>query len=280
MNCNILGVISILLIISIVVLVFYRNMNDLNTMNTMNNMNDINTNNIEPFFDPIDDRIISNNIIINNLLKRLTSIKPTIDITSNKNSVNYDFETNIATNISSNVSTIVTNYSTNSDINSRNITDLENKLIDLENLINNKKIEKLNNTKYSTIKSLNNGMEMNLFSTPNTLFQDITTGKVTDSYLVGVNNGCLSVGANNYDVYKCDDKNPKQMFKMQHIINETDYANNIDKAIPFDNVNKSTISYPFAMIKSVNNDNCLTNNHGTLTVQPCYSFIAQRWFPM
>ena len=84
MNCNILGVISILLIISIVVLVFYRNMNDLNTMNNMNDMNDINTNNIEPFFDPMDDRIISNNIIINNLLQRLTSIKPTIDITSIK----------------------------------------------------------------------------------------------------------------------------------------------------------------------------------------------------
>ena len=54
----------------------------------------------------------------------------------------------------------------------------------------------------------------------------------------------------------------------------------VTKSLPFDNVDKTKISYPFAMMKSVNNDNCLTNNHGTITVQPCYSFVAQRWMPM
>jgi len=134
--------------------------------------------------------------------------------------------------------------------------------------------------KYTKMKSLNNGMEMDLISTPNTMFQDLKTGSNTGAYLVGVNNGCISVGANDYDVYKCNDKNVKQFFKMEHILNETAYANHIDSAVPFDNVDKSNISYPFAMLKSVNNENCLTNNHGTLTVQPCYSFTAQRWMPL
>ena len=169
---------------------------------------------------------------------------------------------------------------TNNYINKVNIDLLENKVIDLENIINNKKQGNLNSTKYNRIKSLNNGMEIDLFNTSNTLFQDKNTGKITDACLVGVNNGCISVGANNYDVYQCNDKNIKQMFKLQHIINETDYANNIDKSVPFDNVDKSSISYPFAMIKSVNNDNCLTNNHGNITVQPCFSFLSQRWFPL
>ena len=85
-------------------------------------------------------------------------------------------------------------------------------------------------------------------------------------------------GFNFYE--ECNDKNPKQLFKLEHIMNESAYSNNIDSATPFDNVDKSSISYPFAMLRSVNNDNCLTNNHGTLTVQPCYSFIAQRWMPL
>ena len=110
--------------------------------------------------------------------------------------------------------------------------------------------------------------------------KDKNTGKITNSYLVNVNNGCLSVGANDYDVYKCNDKNPKQLFRMKHIMNETEYERNIDKALPFDNVDKKNINYPFAMIKSTNTDECLTNNHGTLTIQPCYSFVSQRWMPL
>ena len=123
-------------------------------------------------------------------------------------------------------------------------------------------------------------MEMKLFSSPNTIFQDTNTGNITNAYLVNVNNGCLSVGSNDYDVYKCNDKNPKQLFKMKHIMNETEYEKNIDKALPFDNVDKKNINYPFAMIKSTNTEECLTNNHGTLTIQPCYSFVSQRWMPL
>ena len=122
-------------------------------------------------------------------------------------------------------------------------------------------------------------MDMKLSKSTNN-YQVPETGSNVAAYLVNVNNGCLSVGANEYDVYQCNDNNVKQLFTMKNILNENDYSNNIDKSLPFDNVDKTKIRYPFAMMKSVNNDNCLTNNHGTITVQPCYSFVAQRWMPM
>ena len=133
---------------------------------------------------------------------------------------------------------------------------------------------------YTHIKSLNNGLEMNLLSTPNTQFQDPKTGNKIPAYMLNVNNGCLSVGASDYDVYKCNDLNPKQYFKMEQIMNETAYQNNIDSSLPFDNIDKSKINYPFTMLRSINNENCLTNNHNNLTVQPCYSYVAQRWIPL
>jgi hypothetical protein len=123
-------------------------------------------------------------------------------------------------------------------------------------------------------------MELTLTQTPNTTFQDPQTGSNISAYMVNMNDGCLSVGATDYNIYKCNDKNQKHLFKMQHIINEQEYERNIDKSIPFDNVDKTKINYPFAMIKSVNNQNCLTNQNGNITVQPCYSFEAQRWMPI
>ena len=67
---------------------------------------------------------------------------------------------------------------------------------------------------------------------------------------------------------------------MQHIMNKDMYQNAIDTALPIDNTDFNKINYPFVMLKSVNTENCLTNNHGSLTVQPCYTFESQRWFAM
>ena len=267
-----LGIISIILIIAITILVLYKNMKD----NAIENIT-------ENFYaNPLDNTIISNNIAINNLLNQLLNInsKPIIGITSDSKGINNEFQESVANSISTQSENIASTYSSNNNINSENINNLENTLTDLENIINNKKKKNINKTKYNRIKSLNNGMEINLISTPNTVFRDSDTGVITDTQLVNVNNGCISVGASDYDVYKCDDKNIKQHFKIQNILNETDYSSNIDKPVSFDNIVPSTINYPFAMIKSANNDECLTNNHGNLTVQPCYSFAAQRWIPL
>ena len=123
-------------------------------------------------------------------------------------------------------------------------------------------------------------MEIQLVSTQNTKFKDDISGSNIAGYMVMANNGCLSVGATDYDIYQCNDKNPKQIFKMEHVINETAYKNKFDTSLPIDIIDKKNINYPFIMMKSVNNENCLTNNHGSLTVQPCYNFVAQRWMPL
>ena len=74
-------------------------------------------------------------------------------------------------------------------------------------------------------------MDITLTNTPNTQFIDQQTGVNTNAYMVNINKGCLSVGATDYDIYKCNDKNIKHLFKMQHIINEDDYNKNIDIAL-------------------------------------------------
>ena len=98
--------------------------------------------------------------------------------------------------------------------------------------------------------------------------------------MVNMNDGCLSVGASDYNVYKCNDKNQKHLFKMEHIINEQEYEKHIDKSVPFDNIDKTKINYPFALIKSVNNNNCLTNQNGNITVQPCILLKHKDGYPL
>ena len=187
-------------------------------------------------------------------------------------------------NIVSGLNTIVNNQAISHNINN-NIFNTQYKVLgdtitDLENMINNSELQDINTKKYNKIKSLNNGLEINLVNTPNTVIKDKQSGVNTSGYMVMANCGCLSVGANDYDIYKCDDKNPKQVFKMEHILNETAYQNNMDASLPLDKLNKQNINYPFAMLKSNNNGNCLTNTNGSLTVQPCYNYEAQRWFPL
>ena len=250
--------------------------------NSKINNNIINNNTIENFETwqdiATEETIISNNKTINDLLSQLNNAS--IVISPNVDKINTNFVSSISSNIGSIVSNISDKYNTKNNHSKTNITQLENNLIDLENMIANIKLNKVNNIEYKRIKSLNNGMDMNIVNTPNTYFKDLKTGSNTAAYLLKMNNGCLSVGANDYDVKQCDDTNTKQYFHLKHISNETDYNNNIDKAVPFDNVDKTNIMYPFAMLKSVNNENCVTNNHGSITVQPCYSLVAQRWMPL
>ena len=278
MSCNIWFIIILIIIALIIGLISFSNykLNNLELF-TANNTN--NTTTIS-FFDNLENAnsINVNNNKINNLISTLQTINPNIEL------INYKPETvysDMQNNITSNVNTIATQlsamYNSKIALTDTKLTTLENTITDLENTINNLGLNTLKNNAYSTIKSFNNGMEMQIVRTPNTTFQDAKTGAKMPGYMVMANNGCLSVGANDYDIYQCNDKNPKQLFKMEHIINETAYKNNIDNSLPLDITDKAQINYPFIMMKSLNNDNCLTNNHGNLTVQPCYSFVAQRW---
>jgi hypothetical protein len=285
MNCNIWAIIIILLIIIIIGLIVFSQKNaklDLK-LDKLEGFDTINTNQTNV---PMQNTniIAMNNDIISNLINQIQNAKPQVNLTNYDPMNSYnDLGESLSSNISIINSSLSNLYNTNigpGSSTSNQLTQLENTITDLENMTNNLTNELIKKKQFSRIKSLNNGLEMNLVSTPNTYFQDARTGSNVAAYMIGVNGGCLSVGTNDYDVFACNDRNPKQYFKMEQILNETAYQNNIDNTLPFDKIDKSSINYPFVMLRSINNENCLTNNHGTLTVQPCYSYAAQRWMPL
>jgi hypothetical protein len=295
-----LSIISIILIISIIILILYKNHKDSkvnnshtntnsqnNKKNNKQNNNQNNKQNNKEYFTVASNedeiKIISNNNTINSLISQLNNIRPQNFINDlykeNEENIDKTLQNNINTSINQYINNIKDSSVDNNNILDKNIINLENKIIDLENVVKKLNLDKINEQNYSKIKSLNNGQEFALTQTPNTKYINPETGTNMNGYMINMNNGCLSVGTSDYDIYKCNDKNQKHLFTMEHIINEQAYEKNIDKAIPFDNIDKSKVIYPFTMIKSVNNKNCLTNQNGSITVQPCYSFKAQRWMP-
>jgi len=282
-----LSIISIILIISIIILILYKNHKDskINQIKSNNNKNDNKIN--KEYFTIASDAdeltIMNNNKDINDIIREINKIRPQNYINElyeeNEEQIDINLQNDIKENINRYINNIKENDINDSNTLNDNITNLENKLIDLENITNKLKLNKITEQNYSKIKSLNNGQEITLTQTPNTKYINSETGKTTNGYMVNMNDGCLSVGAIDYNIYKCNDKNQKHLFSMEHIINEQEYEKHIDKSLPFDNIDKKKIVYPFTMIKSVNNKNCLTNQNGNITVQPCYSFKAQRWLP-
>jgi hypothetical protein len=276
----VLSIISIILILSIIIIILYKNNED-NKVYANNKIETKLENYIETFLtldSQSSDKIISNHNKINDLITQINNVNPSINYKT-KDQINYNLQKKISDKINGSTNDIFNKTSKADEILSKNITTLSNQLTDLENIISTKISEDLKTIKYSEIKSLNNGMAITLTNTPNTQFIDKQTGVSSNAYLVNINDGCLSVGATDYDIYKCNDKNSKHLFKMKHILSEDDYNKNIDIALPFDNIDKSKVNYPFVMMKSVNNDNCLTNQNGNITVQPCYSYVSQRWLP-
>lgn len=225
-------------------------------------------------------QIDNNNIIISNKLNNLSTYLSSI----NNNIVNNDINTE--TNLSNLVSRDLQNYSQsisnsiNPNTNLSIINNLQNQITDLENIVAIKQNKNFTKPKYTKIKSLNNGLELNLIQTPDIYYNEYSTGSNVSANMVSINCGCLSVGSNDYNVYQCNDKDIKQYFKLETIFDKTSYQNNIDVINPISGISETDINYPFTMIKSVNNGNCLTNNQGSITVQPCSSFKAQRWITM
>jgi len=192
------------------------------------------------------------------------------------NQMKRDFATSLSNNTDVLLNNIVDQAKTVEN-DAAQINNLKEQITDLESIVNKMNLKKKADTNYTKIKSLNNGLELNLIDQ---LYTDDVTKSDFQGYQVNFNDGCLSVGQKDYDVYKCDPANKKQQFKMVHVLNDLMYSNNIDKLLPFTTIDTAKTQYPFTLIKSVNNDNCLTNNHGNITVQPCSTLIAQRWLPV
>lgn len=278
MRCTVLAIVIILIIFAIIGMITIKILQDEKHTNEQVIME-----NFEQMSLELGTTISDNAKKINDLLTDLSTanmnvIKPNFELKNvNTDGIYRTFGNNITSNVGVVNRNLSNYYNTGSNTVSNQISNVEKSLLDLENIVEKLNSDAIQKKNYSRIKSLNNGQEFTLFNTEN---QNTASGFKAPRYLVGVNNGCLSVGANDYDVYKCDDKNPNQYFKMQHIMNKDMYQNAIDTALPIDNTDFNKINYPFVMLKSVNTENCLTNNHGSLTVQPCYTFESQRWFAL
>ena len=297
-----LAFISIILIIIIIVIIYYKKTEDDDEYDNRNsnvsgnvsgnvsqdtylNMNMDMNNTMEHFaiYTPADiSSIVSNNSSITELINsisNLTSNNPSVNMKYRTIDIDNTLQENIAASLTENTDDLIDRIDTSNVRINGKITTLTNQIVDLENIIERLHLKNIIKPNYTTIKSLNNGAEITLTQTPNTFFLDKKTGVDTPAYMVNLNNGCLSVGATDYDVYKCNDKNSKHLFKMEHVINETGYQKNIDKTVPFNNTDISKINYPFILMRSINNKNCLTNQNGNITVQPCDTLTAQRWLP-
>ena len=126
-------------------------------------------------------------------------------------------------------------------------------------------LKQLKNTDFKTIKSHNNGQNLNI----NRLGYE--------KYQVMMNGGCLRVTTeNDYNIVPCDLNDKNQEFRLEHIFNEQEYRSNMDKAFPqLSDIGK--VHYPMTMVKSSINDNCLKNYHGNITIEPCREYEGQRW---
>lgn len=147
--------------------------------------------------------------------------------------------------------------------------DLNVELTDLEKLTKSKQIS-LSKRKNNSIQSLQNGLKLNLMT------ETDDTGGTSDKTLIKLNDGCLSVGTSIPSVKMCNLEDPTQHFTIKKINNNLDYETNIERGLDKIRSNDK-IDYPFEIVKSKNTDNCLQNNYGELSVEPCVIRKGQRW---
>ncbi len=121
-------------------------------------------------------------------------------------------------------------------------------------------------TDFRSIKSAQNSQPFNLTPLSN------------NKYLVNVNEQCLENNSINKTSLKpCNLQNPNQYFSINFINNDTDYRKYTLGDIYDINPNEKK-KYPFTMIQSASG-NCLTNEDGYVSIEPCNKMINQRWKP-
>jgi hypothetical protein len=153
-------------------------------------------------------------------------------------------------------------FSLGDDQNNR-LVQLENEISTIDNDMRNRNLKEVLNTKFTGVKSQNNGLELEL--NPISL----------NNYQIKLNNGCLGVTGTGYDVYNCNTNDASQHFNLKHIYNDYAYRS---EATNLGFVEEPhNIKFPFVMVKSINNDNCVSNNHNNLRVMPCDMVKSQRW---
>ena len=154
----------------------------------------------------------------------------------------------------------------------QNIKNVSSSLDELEKKVYQKKINKFNSRikPNLVVKSLENGMKI-------TLEKDTNSNK----FRVYANNKCLNVDdIGDYNLQKCDINNQNQLFDVVNVFNPETYLEKvIEPNMTLQNTeeNINTLRYPFSVIKSTVNNNCLQNNSNQISVRPCEAKLSQRW---
>ena len=143
------------------------------------------------------------------------------------------------------------------------LTQLHNEIDAIDSHMRNKNLKEVLNTKFTGLKSQNNGLELEI--------NPVGLNK----YQIKANNGCLGVTGSGYNIYNCNPNDASQHFNLRHIYNDYAYRS---EATNLGFVEEPhNIKFPFVMVKSENNKNCVSNNHNNLRVMPCDMVKSQRW---
>jgi hypothetical protein len=119
-----------------------------------------------------------------------------------------------------------------------------------------------NTLKINSIKSLQNSQPLNI--------NQLDNGK----YMVNINGKCLKSNAlNRTSVKSCNQDDPSQYFELNVILDKNTYKNTIGN----NDVDIKAFKYPFSIIKSAANGNCLTNRNSIISTRPCVPDISQQW---
>ena len=147
-------------------------------------------------------------------------------------------------------------------------------LLNLQEFVDADFVDRQRRMKISAIKSHNNGQELALIPVPST----INNGQVrSNQFRIRVNGGCIKVQENNnYDIVPLSMDDPDQIFMLEMVYNETGYRNSMASGFT-QLTNLGEVRYPFALLRATSNGNCLRNNHGRLSVEPCREHEGQRW---
>ena len=190
------------------------------------------------------------------------SIYRTIDIPSVVNAELNPTITDLVNQISTRKDEV---FNLKQNLQNQKIKRVTDQIVDLEKYIGRTELPRQN---VKTIKSLDNGMDMSTIPLENR------------NQLIRVNDGCLASNATgNYEIKQCDNRDREQQFKVVPIYSPSRYDNNIEIGMAKlkEINNPGRINYPFSMVKSVANGNCLQNNYSRISVQPCQIKKSQRW---
>ena len=231
--------------------------------------------NTNPNTDEMIEEEINENI--KNLKTERNNLVKFINTKEQKYKNNAEYLKNIKTKLNEILENDIENNAQEEKVVEEKIITIKDKLIYLNNYIN------INGSKknFNSIRSLQNGTKLSI---------DRIEGK--PHYSIKLNNeksilddnktdNCLSVKKNEtYEIEKCDPNNEQQYFNLQNIPNEMIYKKHLEKGILKNKNIPNNINYPFNLIKSVNNKNCLQNFNNQISVTPCETKKSHRWEPL